>query len=201
MKAIQWGMGAVLAVALGGCGFSLLPTADLSATSASSDTLSYSVKQDQATGTVTYTLKANQLTFHASAGSLGATIDGYTVRYEDSTGNPIVPGDNVAYGNIGVTVAPGLTCDDPDPSGACDLMTSKNVRYATGPESVAVNLDLLRADIAVASYNEWIANNSTNGWRAIVTFKGKASNGMNFSFDKDFGVAVGSTGASARSLQ
>ena len=201
MKAVHLGMGAVLAIMLGGCGFTLLPAVDIGVTSSPQDTLSYTAKTDLATNTVTYTLRANQLTFQARSGSLGIRLDDYTVDFRDSTGQPVIAGDNIAYGHIGTYVVPGLTCDNPSPINQECSLSSTNAKFGTGAPSTPINLDLLRADIAVASFELWNANRPQVGWRATVTFKGKASNGMETSFQETFGVTVGTSGASHGGLQ
>ena len=189
MKAVHLGMGAVLAIMLGGCGFNLLPAVDISVTSNPSD-LSYAAKTDATTGVTTYTLTPNQLVFTAQRGSLGMTVETFKVEFRDSSGQPITPGDNSVSGNVGVTVGPGLSCPGSTTTATpCDL-SSKDVQYVTGAPTASVPVNLMSADMAVANYAAWQHSETRNGWGADVTFSGTASNGMKASFTKRFNVAI-----------
>lgn len=55
---------------------------------------------------------AHILTFNSTAGSVGATIEGYTVEYLDASGNNLLPGDSEqrSRGTLNVRVPPGIQC-------------------------------------------------------------------------------------------
>lgn len=94
---------------------------------------------------VVFTIPAHTLYFTSRAGAIGATVEGYTIEFYDSSGNPLFPGDHVvnSTGALNVYVPAGLTCTNPlpivnpNPNGSDEILgcrfDSENIRYARGP--------------------------------------------------------------------
>ena len=89
--------------------------------------------------TVTFTIPSHVLSFASRAGAIGATVEGYTIEFYDSSGNPLFPGDSVvnSQGALNVYVPAGITCTQPLPVvGGENLgcrFDSEGARYARGP--------------------------------------------------------------------
>ena len=64
------------------------------------------------TPTGEYVVPSHILTFNSTAGSLGATIEGYTLIFLDASGNNLFPGDSEmrSRGSLNVRVPPGIQC-------------------------------------------------------------------------------------------
>lgn len=107
-------------------------------------------------GVITFTIPSHTVFLHSRSGAIGATVEGYSVEYYDSGGQPLFIGDHVvnSQGSLSIYVPPGLTCTEPLPT--IDGRTlgcrfdSPGVRYAPGPEVSASNNSLLPLTIASA---------------------------------------------------
>lgn len=88
---------------------------------------------------VTFTIPSHTLLFSSRAGAIGATVEGYTIEFYDSSGNPLFPGDSVvnSQGALNVYVPAGLTCTQPLPVVSDEILgcrfDSEGVRFARGP--------------------------------------------------------------------
>ena len=94
---------------------------------------------------VTFEIPSHTLFFTSRAGAIGATVEGYTIEFYDSSGNPLFPGDHVvnSTGALNTYVPAGLTCTNPlpivtpNPNGNQEVLgcrfDSEGVRYARGP--------------------------------------------------------------------
>jgi len=127
---------------------------------------SYDINQD--TGAVTFTVPSHILYFTSRAGAIGATVEGYTIEFYDSSGNPLFPGDHVvnSTGALNVYVPAGLTCTNPLPVNSPDprnpgvpgetlgcRFDSEGVRYARGPAVNTPNMSLTPITIASADFD------------------------------------------------
>ena len=88
-----------------------------------------------------FTIPSHTLYFTSRAGAIGATVEGYTIEFYDSSGNPLFPGDHVvnSTGALNVYVPAGLTCIEEgqipevaDEELGCRF-DSAGARYARGP--------------------------------------------------------------------
>ncbi|CAN5751887.1 hypothetical protein BH24DEI2_BH24DEI2_01060 [soil metagenome] len=107
---------------------------------------------------ITITIPSHTLTFASRAGSIGATVEGYTIEYYDSSGNPLFPGDSVvnSQGALNVYVPAGMTCADPLPVVGNEILgcrfDSEGVRYVRGPLVTSPNGSFMPITIAYEDY-------------------------------------------------
>ncbi len=121
-----------------------------------------------------YVIPSHILTFNSTAGSVGATIEGYTIEYLDSSGNPAFPGDSVqrSRGTLNVRVPPGIRCPPFDATEVdeCTVNTDGVVFARSEPASSAPTF-MLSIDIAV-QLERLIQIGGAVGATANVTFYG-----------------------------
>ena len=121
------------------------------------------------------TVPSHILTFNSTAGSVGATIEGYHVEYLDSSGSNLFPGDSVQYseGSLNVRVPPGIQCPEFDTAPVIENCTvnTTGVIFARGESASSASTALLPGNIArqhLALYQTGGAVGAT----ANVTFYG-----------------------------
>ena len=108
--------------------------------------------------TVTFTIPSHVLNFASRAGAIGATVEGYTIEFYDSSGNPLFPGDSVvnSQGALNIYVPAGITCTQPLPVvGGENLgcrFDSEGARYARGPLVTSPNGYFMPITIAYEDY-------------------------------------------------
>lgn len=148
---------AVLLLLLSSCGFNLglnKPNIDLRV---SPDPLGFNYDVDSE-GIVTFTIPSHTLTFTSRAGAIGATVEGYSIEFYDSSGNPLFPGDSVvnSQGSLNVYVPAGMTCADPLPVIGNEILgcrfDSEGVRFARGPSVESASGTFLPVPIASEVY-------------------------------------------------
>ncbi len=115
------------------------------------------------------------MTFNSTAGSVGATIEGYTVEYRDSSGNNIFPGDSVqnSRGSLNVRVPAGIQCppfNDAPVLENCTVNTPGSI-YARGEPAFSAPTFLLPIDI-INQYSGLVGVGGAVGATANVTFYG-----------------------------
>ena len=109
-------------------------------------------------GKVTLTIPSHILNFASRAGAIGATVEGYTIEFYDSSGNPLFPGDSVvnSQGALNIYVPAGITCTQPLPVvGGENLgcrFDSEGARYARGPLVTSPNGYFMPITIAYEDY-------------------------------------------------
>ena len=109
-------------------------------------------------GAVEITIPGHTLSFTSKAGAIGATVEGYSIEFYDSSGNPLFIGDHVvnSQGSLNVYVPPGLTCTDPLPVVGSEVLgcrfDSEGVRYARGPNVTTPGSFFLPITIAFEDY-------------------------------------------------
>ncbi len=105
------------------------------------------------TGVVTFIIPSHTLRLSNKAGAIGATVQGYSLEFYDSSGNPLFPGDHVvnSQGSLNVYVPAGLICDEPDPERGCHFI-SPGARYARSPVAVSQTGYFMPITIAFADY-------------------------------------------------
>ena len=109
-------------------------------------------------GVVTFTIPGHTLSLTSKAGAIGATVEGYSIEFYDSSGNPLFIGDHVvnSQGSLNVYVPPGLTCTDPLPVVGSEVLgcrfDSEGVRYARGPNVTTPGSSFLPITIALEDY-------------------------------------------------
>ena len=120
------------------------------------------------------TIPSHILTFNGKAGSVGATIEGYHVKYLDSSGNNVFPGDSVQYseGSLNVRVPPGIRCPPPA-TGVVDECTvnTPGVVFARGEPAVSNPTFMLAGGIAI-KLQKLVTVGGAVGATANVTFYG-----------------------------
>jgi hypothetical protein len=148
--------------------------------------VSVDVTRDAATSQYSILLNPTTITFRADAGSLGATVTGYSARYLDGAGQ-YVSGE-VVSDTLNVNVEPGLSCTD-GVGNKCNSF-SKGLVYALGPVSNATtSKPITNYDTAI----KWVDNYTSSGtpasdWRVELTLKGIDANGSSFSWTEKPGI-------------
>lgn len=131
--------------------------------------LGYSVTEDG------ILVPSHIITFNSTAGSVGATIEGYTVEYLDSSGNNIFPGDSVqnSRGSVNVRVPPGIQCppfNDAPITENCTVNTPGAI-FARGEPAFSASTFLLPIDI-INQHSGLVGVGGAVGATANVTFYG-----------------------------
>lgn len=131
-------------------------------------------------GVVTITIPGHTLNFNSRAGAIGATIEGYSIEFYDSSGNPLFIGDHVvnSQGSLNVYVPPGLTCADPNVELGCRF-DSEGVRYARGPSVTTPGSTFLPFPIALADYRKLFSGGAVG---AYADFYFYGTNDLNITF-------------------
>lgn len=121
------------------------------------------------------TVPSHFMIFNSTAGSVGATIEGYTIEYRDSSGNNIFPGDSVqnSRGSLNVRVPPGIQCppfNDEPVIENCTVNTPGSI-FARGEPASSAATFLLPVDI-INQYGGLVGIGGAVGATANVTFYG-----------------------------
>ncbi len=120
--------------------------------------LGFQYTLNRETGVVTFTIPSHTLNFASRAGAIGATVEGYTIEFYDSSGNPLFPGDSVvnSQGALNIYVPAGITCTQPLPVvGGENLgcrFDSEGARFARGPLVTSPNGFFTPITIAYEDY-------------------------------------------------
>lgn len=121
------------------------------------------------------TIPSHILTFNSTAGSVGATIEGYRVEYFDSSGNNLFPGDSIQFseGSLNVRVPPGIQCPEFNTAPIIENCTvnTPGVIFARGEPASSASTALLPGDIA-QQHLELFQIGGAVGATADVTFYG-----------------------------
>ena len=150
---------AALLLLLSSCGFNLglnRPQIDLGIDPVP---LGFDYDLDRDTGDVELVIPSHTLTFASRAGAIGATVEGYTIEFYDSSGNPLFPGDSVvnSQGALNVYVPGGIMCVEPLPVVGDEEVVgcrfdSEGARFARGPLVTSPSGSFLPITIAAEDY-------------------------------------------------
>lgn len=122
------------------------------------------------------TVPSHILTFTSTAGSVGATIEGYTINYLDASGNNLFPGDSEqrSRGSLNVRVPSGIQCPefnvDPPVIENCSVNTPGAI-FARGEPASSAPTFMIPGDIA-QQHLELLQIGGAVGATANVTFYG-----------------------------
>ena len=122
------------------------------------------------------TIPSHTMTFNSTAGSVGATIEGYTITYLDASGNNLFPGDSEqrSRGTLNVRVPPGIQCPefnvDPPVIENCTVNTPGTI-FARGEPASSASTVLLAGDIAQQHFELYQIGGAV-GATANITFYG-----------------------------
>ena len=121
-----------------------------------------------------YEIPSHILTFNSAAGSIGATIEGYTVEYLESSGNPAFPGDSVqrSRGTLNVRVPPGIRCPPFEDTEVDECtVNTEGVVFARGEPASSAPTFMMPLDIAI-QLERLIQIGGAVGATANITFYG-----------------------------
>ena len=130
------------------------------------------------------TVPSHTLTFNSTAGSVGATVEGYTINYLDASGNNLFPGDSEqrSRGSLNVRVPPGIQCPefnvDPPVIENCTVNTPGAI-FARGEPASSAPTFMIPGDIA-QQHLELFQIGGAVGATANVTFYGTDDLQRNF---------------------
>ena len=121
------------------------------------------------------TVPQHIMTFNSTAGSVGATIEGYTITYLDASGNNLFPGDSEqrSRGTLNVRVPAGIQCppfNDAPVVENCTVNTPESI-FARGEPASSAGTFLLAGDIA-QQHLELFQIGGAVGATANITFYG-----------------------------
>ena len=144
------------------------------------DPLGFNYDINEETGAVTFTIPSHTLVFSNKAGAVGATVQGYSIEYYDSSGNPLFPGDHVvnSQGSLNVYVPPGVSCDEPDPERGCRFY-DEGARFARSPVVTSPSSFLMPISIAAADF-DLLFSGGANGAYGDVYLYGVNDNLVKF---------------------
>ena len=140
-------------------------------------------------GAITFTIPSHTLTLHSRSGAIGATVEGYSIEYYDSSGNPLFIGDHVvnSQGSLNIYVPPGLTCTEPLPTVGERVLgcrfDSPGVRYAPGPEVSAVDNSFLPITIASEDFDLLFSGGAVGAYADLFLY---GTNDLGNTFRTDF---------------
>ena len=120
------------------------------------------------------TIPSHTMTFNSTAGSVGATIEGYTITYLDASGNNLFPGDSEqrSRGSLNVRVPPGIQCPPLEGTviDGCTVNTPGTI-FARGEPASSASTVLLAGDIAQQHFELYQIGGAV-GATANITFYG-----------------------------